>query len=114
MPPKAKSSMSSQKTANASSVAKQKTAEAMPFEVDVEYEFKIRSFRYRGDWILTTAFYKGSKYSLILAKKDELLFAALMELKGGIAYATFRGMQSVPASGDLPEREYPAFYDVEW
>jgi hypothetical protein len=87
-------------------VVEQGTAPA--FNVDQEYTFSMRSFRYRNQWAFCTVTYKGEALEILIGAAPDYPLPAMLQAKqfGGNVYGTFKGYHSHNGV------DYPRFWNV--
>jgi hypothetical protein len=63
------------------------------FNMDQEYTFKMRSFRYRNGWCFCTVPWKGENLEILIGQSPEYPLTAMLQAKqlGGNVYGTFVG-----------------------
>ena len=83
-----------------------KTAPA--FDVDTEYTFSMRSFRFRNGWAFCTVTHNGQNLEILIGQSADYQLPAMLQAKqfGGSVYGTFKGYH------DHNGAEYPRFWNV--
>jgi len=91
---------------NAETSAKEKTAPA--FDVDKEYTFSMRSFRYRNQWAFCTVTHNGENLEILIGQAVDYPLPAMLQAKqfGGNVYGTFKGYHNHNGV------DYPRFWSV--
>ncbi len=85
---------------------KAKTAPA--FDVEKEYAFSMRSFRYRNNWAFCTVTYNGESLEILIGQSQDYPLPAMLQAKqfGGNVYGTFKGFHNHNGV------DYPRFWNV--
>jgi len=78
------------------------------FDVDTEYTFSMRSFRFRNGWAFCTVTYNGQNLEILIGQSADYQLPAMLQAKqfGGSVYGTFKGYH------DHNGAEYPRFWNV--
>ena len=81
---------------------------AMAFDLDKEYTFSMRSFRYRNQWAFCTVIFKGEPMEILIGAASDYQLPAMLQAKqfGGNVYGTFRGYHNHNGV------DYPRFWNV--
>ncbi len=85
---------------------KEKTAPA--FDVEKEYAFAMRSFRFRNGWAFCTVTHNGQNLEILIGQSADYQLPAMLQAKqfGGNVYGTFKGFHEHNGV------EYPRFWNV--
>ncbi len=85
---------------------KQKTAP--DFDVEKEYTFSMRSFRYRNQWAFCTVIHGGQSMEILIGQSSDYPLPAMLQAKqfGGNVYGVFKGYHEHNGI------EYPRFWNV--
>ena len=84
-------------------------AKAAPdFDVEKEYTFSMRSFRYRNQWAFCTVTHQGESLEILIGQAQDYPLPAMLQAKqfGGNVYGTFKGYHEHNGV------EYPRFWNV--
>ena len=86
--------------------AKVKTAP--DFDVDKEYTFSMRSFRFRNGWAFCTVTHNGENMEILIGQSADYQLPAMLQAKqfGGNVYGTFKGYHNHNGV------DYPRFWNV--
>ncbi|MBE0662829.1 MAG: hypothetical protein IH597_10190 [Bacteroidales bacterium] len=78
------------------------------FNMDQEYTFKMRSFRYRNNWAFATVVYKEATIEILIGETASYPLPAMLQAKqfGGNVYGTFKGYHNHNGI------DYPRFWNV--
>ncbi len=101
-------------TMNEIPTAVRKSAEAVEaktapaFDVDKEYTFSMRSFRFRNGWAFCTVTFNGVNLEILIGQSADYQLPAMLQAKqfGGNVYGTFKGYHEHNGV------EYPRFWNV--
>ena len=96
-----------QATAVAPATAVEQKA-APSFEVEREYTFSMRSFRYRNQWAFCTVVYKDTSMEILIGAATDYPLPAMLQAKqfGGNVYGTYKGNHNHNGV------DYPRFWNV--
>jgi hypothetical protein len=78
------------------------------FNVDQEYTFKMRSFRYRNQWAFCTVPVQNQNIEILIGGAQDYPLASMLQAKqlGGNVYGTFKGYHNHNGV------DYPRFWNV--
>ncbi|MBE0662543.1 MAG: hypothetical protein IH597_08755 [Bacteroidales bacterium] len=78
------------------------------FNLDQEYTFKMRSFRYRNQWAFVTVIHKEETMEILIGEMAAYPLPAMLQAKqlGGNVYGKFKGYHN---HGGV---DYPRFWNV--
>lgn len=81
---------------------------ALAFDLDNEYTFAMRSFRYRNQWAFCTVTFKGEPMEILIGQAQDYPLPAMLQAKqfGGNVYGTFKGYHNHNGV------DYPRFWNV--
>jgi len=71
----------------------EKEITAPAFDVDKEYTFSMRSFRFRNGWVFCTVTYNGQNLETLIGQAADYPLPAMLHAKqfGGNVFGTFKG-----------------------
>jgi len=95
-------------TAVRGSAKAEKQTTAPAFDVEKEYTFTMRSFRYRNNWAFCTVTHNGENLEILIGQAADYPLPAMLQAKqfGGNVYGTFKGYHEHNGV------EYPRFWNV--
>ncbi len=78
------------------------------FDMEKEYTFSMRSFRYRNQWAFCTVVFKGQPMEILIGQATDYSLPAMLQAKqfGGNVYGTFKGYHNHNGV------DYPRFWNV--
>ena len=80
-------------TAVKGSATAEKQSTAPDFDVEKEYTFTMRSFRYRNNWAFCTVTQKGQNLEILIGQAADYPLPTMLQAKqfGGNVFGTFKG-----------------------
>ncbi len=81
---------------------------APDFDVEKEYTFSMRSFRFRNGWAFCTVIHQGVSMEILIGQSSDYPLPAMLQAKqfGGNVYGVFKGYH------EHNDVEYPRFWNV--